>query len=972
MPPRQLSITTATSSFFRKLCKECKAVELQVPYTRTYIVATAPPSANFDESTVPIGHGRYRNKLCKVPIRQLRLTSTILPSSEEPQNFIQHHPQSTFQPQLPIDNPTANDRVSQLPPPNVFVTQQVRDIFQNVRIGQMTYEHIKLILNEAFELCRIYNKRAPTKRENIASAELLIQRLIQEIQYWHIDHVEVQQQQLQSTKPNEQHTSHLIRSLGSIWHYIILGSSHLQPPVGEFKNKPNKQSKADMQNSVTSAESNTEQPYITTGRLLTQMLQLHYQYPSIYPPPTATLYNAWLYSCYTCSSVSDNALHTAEAIIRNLERSTQIDDTADNAKTEQTVVEILPPPPNIPKPTKGMYNHVILIHADRAGHIYGAAVQAEDWLMRMSKVGVIPTTDTFNRVLKAWAESPEKEGGNRAADVLHLMIKLSDEASNVEHGNEIAPNEISFGTVVSAFLKRQQPEACQFILEEALSYYATHKERRRHIADLNECWNTTLFGWSKSGRSDAPDRVEALFNDGIWIQNQHFKVTPTKSTYVACMEAHMKSDRPDRIDQAEKYLRIMVESMRRYKGQSSIENVKPTCREFDFVIHSWFRSLHEFENIGFGANVGKYPIGYTATKASNLLHLMIALQEEGHSSCTPSHGSFHMCIESWTKTAGTCLTAEKNARKVIKRNAISNDTAVNDESTELSIKYRETMKKHAMHAADQAIELLKMAEDRKLCTDSSYAVIIHLLCRIPDPRYAFVAAEVLERYERKTDELNLQWQSEKVWMYNMVTAALNAVGTLQAAEVALQMLRRIPQSGKRSIDKNKIWIYTGVLTAFAKHPGPRAGAVAKELFVDLIAAPVYKPELNNSINLDFCERVLLILAEANSLQSAGDACDVMNTIFDLYFSKRSKIEPSRICFNGCILALTTCRDEKYTAFAIQLLKGIINKFENNLLSHLPSKSAFEQIIHNCNAIGTEEMMQHAKEITILAEKYGTS
>jgi hypothetical protein len=956
---------TATTLYFRK---SCKVSQLAVPRKRTLAMEGTPPGFVLDTSRVRSSYGDCRNKLCREPTRQRRMTSTTIPSSEAPLNFNEPRDQPSFESPILTDTTTSNNSSCHMEPlPNKPASQQVPDILQNVRIGQITYVHIKLILAEAFERCRITNKHATTNKNNIAFAERLVLRLIQEVNYWHIENVELQQQKQQPNSSNKQQTSHLIRSLGAIWHYIILGSSHL-PPVS-LSIKTREQPRSDLRNVVTPAENFTEQPYFSTGRLLMQMLQQHYQHPSVYPPPTTTLYNAWLYSCYICSSFSDDAVYTAEAILRNLEGPAQLDDTTNKANIKQSSIQMLPPPLNISKPTRGMYNHVILIHANRAGNVYGAAVHAEDWLMRMSKAGVIPTTDTFNRVLKAWSESPEKEGGNRAADVLHLMIKLSDDASNVEHGNEIEPNEISFGTVISAFMKRQQPEACQFILEEALSYYSTHKQRRSQMVDLNECWNIALFSWSKSGRSDAPDRVEQLLNNGIWIQNQQYKVIPTKQTFVACIEVHLKSSRPDRIDQAERYIQIMVESMRRYKGQTSTANVEPTYKEFESVINAWFRSLQEFENIGIGPNIGKYPIGYTATNASNLLYLMIALQEEGHTSCTPSSGSFHMCIESWTKTAGACLTAEQRVRKAIPK---STNAAVNDESVEVAKKYRESMKKHAMNAADKAIEILNIAEDRRLSTDSSYAALIHILCRIADPHYTYQAAEILERYERRTDEWNLTWQKEKVWMYNMVTASLSAIGTLKAAEVALQTLRRIPTSGKRAINKNKMWIYTGVLMAFAKHPGSRAGAVATELFVDLISTPNHNPELNNSIDVDFCERVLWILAEANNKQSAVDACDVLNAIFDLYFSKKLNVEPSGRCFNACLHALTQCRDEMNTKFAIQLLKLIIGKYEEKLLSQLPSKSAIEQVIDNCNNIGSEEMIQNSKEIAMLAAKYITS
>ena len=706
---------------------------------------------------------------------------------------------------------------------------------------------------------------------------------------------------------------------------------------------------------------------MTTGRLLMDMLRLHHMHPTIHPPPTATLYNAWLYSCFRCSWVTDDAVYMAEAILRNLERNLDFGKDAKSEQSSESRFDILPPPPNITNPTKGMYNHVLQIHAHRAGTIYGAAVQAEDLLMRMSKVGVHPSTETFNRVLMAWSESPEKEGGNRAADVLHLMLTLSDDSSKIAHGHEIAPDEISFGTVISAFAKRGEPEACQLILEEAVAYFASDMQRSSQMAALDQCWNATLFGWAKSGRPDAPERIEALLNDGIVIHDKQYKLVPTKSTYVACIEAHLKSGRPDRIEKGESQLNVMIESMRNAKKRNNPavypEDVVATTRDFDTLINAWFRSLGEFENIGIKKVAGMYPIGYTSTKASNLLFKMLKLQEEGYHTCTPSSGSFHMCIESLSRTAGACITAAKRVKKVISK---SNDES---KSLELSQEYKSSMKKYAEIAVDKALEILVMAENRKLSTDSTYATVIQILCRFHDPHYVSIATEVLQRYEQKTDEWNLKWQNPKVWIYQHVVSALNTLGTLEAAESALAILRRIPKHGKRAIDKNAILVYTGVLHAFSKHDGERSSVVALELFQELISAPNNDPESNNSINLDFCERVLWVLANSHNKQSAGDACIVLNSIFALRSAKKISFEPSIACYTACMQALTLARTLQYTIYSVQLLKTIIGEYESKTISNLPSRTAFDLVIRSCNEFGSDEMLQHAKDVTLLAEKY---
>ena len=969
---REQYFMKATSLLLRRSNKaSCRAILSERSLIRT-------PNVRERQDDLSVG-GSIRNwceERCTVRLRQRMFTSNSLPDSEETFEVTPNHQQPTLErstsPPLQELNviKTAADPATRagskrhhtIPPKSMVpLSHHVRAIMRDIRIGQLSDADVKSILTETFEMCRTSNKGATgtTKKANIAYAEQLVHRLVQEVNARHLQRLEVKENGNHESTAVQ--TSHVIRSLGTMWHYLILGSSRL-PLIHSESQTTSDQDKSDATYSVS------EQPFITTGRLLMNMLQLHHQHPRIHPPPTAALYNAWLYSCCLCSSVSDDALHTAEAILQSVEGDSDPREATESFPMNKSSFDILPPPANLTTPTVGMYNQVLLIHANRAKTDYGAAASAEDVLMRMTKVGVHPVTGTFNRVLKAWSECPEKEGGNRAADILHLMLKLSDGASNIVHGNDFAPDEISFGTVITAFAKREQPEACQLILEDAITYFASDPKRSCRMTDLNQCWDYALFGWANSGRPDAPERVEAMLNHGITINGQTYKAVPTKTTYRACIEAHLRSGRPDRIEKAERYIDIMIELMQSAKDRknSGVAESTLTTREFDALIHAWFRSSTELENIGIHNDNGTHPVGYTSTKALNLLFQMLKLQEEGHLSCVPSSGSFHMCIESLCRTGGACITATKRVKKVLKsKEAIS-------ESHELTPLYKSSMRKYAMIAADKALEILDIAEDRSVSVDSSYAALIQLLCRVKDPHYTFTAVKVLERYEQQTDERNMNWQRDKVWMYHTIIAALNELGSLQAAEAALVILRRIPKSGKRAIDRNKIWVYTGVLSAFSKHPGERSFVVALELFKELMSATPNTndgQESNNSINVDFCERVLWMLADSCNNKSAVYTCDVLISIFDRYSAGEINFQPSMSCFNACIHALTKFRDLKHTSDAVMLLKQIISKYEDRSISQLPSKAAFDAVIQNCTELGTDEMLQHAKCVALVAEKY---
>jgi len=182
-------------------------------------------------------------------------------------------------------------------------------------------------------------------------------------------------------------------------------------------------------------------------------------------------------------------------------------------------------------------------------------------------------------------------------------------------------------------------------------------------------------------------------------------------------------------------------------------------------------------------------------------------------------------------------------------------------------------------------------------------------------------------------------------------------------------LRRIPASGKRSVTKNKNWIYKNVLSAFSRCPGPRAGIVASELFVELSSTISSDPKLNNSLNVDLCERILWILVYSRNKQAAYDSCDILYAIMTLYFDGKSSFEPSSRCFDACLHALSDCIDERQVSLAVELVKLIVEKYEGKVFSHLPSREAIDKVITSCKRVGSEEMVRNAKEIALFSEKY---
>jgi hypothetical protein len=691
-------------------------------------------------------------------------------------------------------------------------------------------------------------------------------------------------------------------------------------------------------------------PFEKANAVLSKMVKLHQEHPQIHPAPTEHHYSTVLYACCNWSVVADSAVTMAEALMQSLEAG-------------QTPVQ----------PTVDMYNNVILAHANRAGTVYGAAAAAEDWLLRLSKLsadegsngGVQPDTRSFNRVLKAWSNSPEDQGASRAAEILHLMLELTN-GYNIKHRKRIQPDAVSFGTVITAFAKRRQPEASELILEEAVAYF-TNKHGGSGV-DLTQCWNSACFAWAQSGVPDAPERTEALLEEAVRAgNNEQIFVRPDTATYAACIEAHLSSARPNRVEKAEGHLRAMVnalpsQSPTRLQLQTKCLAAIPTIKEFDTVIHAWYRCQTEYEGDGIHSNGGRRPFGYAATHATNLLLTALELTERQFAMCAPATGTFNMCIDTWCNTSKACVAAALQLRRASKNNAAPNAVAVDAASRS----HEQTMRDQAVSTVLKAVELLAMAEVRVLSNDFSYSTVIHALCRVENADCSVQAARTLERLEREVDERDLSWPSTAVHLYTTVVSALGKVGSADAAELALKLLRGIPQDGKRAIH-DKIKIYTGVLSAFSKLPGQRSGIVAAELFVELLALDK-DPESNVTLDTIVFERVLWALASAGNTLAASQACEVLTVMLDLHLSGRPHIEPSTHCFNACIQALVECRDEAHTVYAVELIKAIVEKYDNKNLAQLPSPAAFYKVIRSCRDAGSEEMVQQADAILKIAER----
>jgi len=696
-------------------------------------------------------------------------------------------------------------------------------------------------------------------------------------------------------------------------------------------------------------------PFLKAQDLLYEMLALHKKNPTLHPEPTDYHCSVVLFACAKCSIVTEDG--------NDLDRSNQA------VRTAEALMKSLEAPESRVQPTLGMYNNVILAHANRAPFVYGAATAAENWLLHLSKRAseestcsnnnVQLDTQSFNRVLKAWSDTPEEQGAARANEILQLMLDLS----RSEEGSKVHPDPVSFGTVISAFGKRGDALKSQEILKQAVEYFNKVEDltpirnaaggKRPKLVDLTQCWTAACFAWSHSGTHKAPDRIQDLIQETFTTIGKNFIVRPNRAMYAACIHAYLQSNRPNNVEEADKYLRTMVEDYIR-KPQER-QDAQPTTNEFHSVQSAWFRYQEEGR--------GRFQGMYAAEHATALLLLMIELSERRGMLCAPTTDTIERCILLWTNTCRSLLQAVA-ALETKRRGTDAKGDENEDDSTR-----QQQIKDDAMTSALKAVELLDLAEARKLARHQTYKYVIYRLCDIGHPDCTREAVNILRRLERETDQRDLEWPSgDAAGLYVTVIAALGKIGTFESAELALEILRGMPKSGKRAVLATTK-AYTSVVMAFSKLHSKRSSRVVFEIFEEV---KELDSDPKNKVKLDpvFVENVLRTLSNVGDKVSAGRSCEVLNFLLKLHFGGRNGAEPTSFCFNACIAALIRCRDRTHLLYAAELLKSIILKHDQKSLSNLPSYEAFVNTVRACREEGSPEMVQRANEIAKQAERLG--
>lgn len=550
-------------------------------------------------------------------------------------------------------------------------------------------------------------------------------------------------------------------------------------------------------------------------------------------------------------------------------------------------------------PDTSIYNNLIFSWANRADEIYGAATAAEDWLMHVSKMST--------EGKPAQIDTTSFNGVLKAwcicpeengANRALEILNLMLELQEEHNNDQIKPDSVSFNTVITAYCRRRNPKQAELVFQMALEYFLQQKTGNE--IDLTNCLNNVVTSWAKSGLPEAAERAETISRDAYRLveNGPSHRLVLRPNAATHTICISAHVRNGCSMDRAEALLEDMVESV----SSSSVHRLAPTTTVFNTVIHGWLRSGRP----------------ESAERATKLLRTMLNLAETKGVSCGPDIGSFNMCIELCCQHGG---------------------------------------QRHLF----EAMNLLNMAEMRKLTNSFAYKRLINALCRSGIAENAHLAADVLRRFEQQVDSRMLDWEEPSVvGLYTSVIAALAKTRKPEAAELAHKLLRGMNKSGPRRLEATTR-TYTAVLSAFSKLHTDRAGQVVYKIFEEMEQLDA-NPESKIVLDRIAFAVTLETLAGIGGTIWADKAHSVLARMLKLFRTGRAKLEPDSRCYDACLIAMTRTSDPSYATKPAQLIKTLILEYRSGDLSELPSAKGFNAVIRCCEAEGSNDLTGDAREL----------
>ena len=269
----------------------------------------------------------------------------------------------------------------------------------------------------------------------------------------------------------------------------------------------------------------------------------------------------------------------------------------------------------------------------------------EMWnLYKAGNLAVKPTTFTYNVVIKVWAASRNRQGGERAEALLREMQQLNDAGDGT-----VTPDLFTFTSCMAAWSNMGTPQGAEKAEALFRQMQAMYEAGDDSLKPDRIAYTALLTALSRSGDQKAGDRAEAILKE---MQDLHDKgdkdVKPDTVSHNMVIKAFIHShyvNRAERAERADAMLAFMEQ-----KFAAGNENIKPNHFSFTDVITAWSRCEE---------------IAQAGDRAEDVLNRMEAFYQAGNDDARPGRHAYNGVIAAHVRSGAESAAAK--AESVLER-----------------------------------------------------------------------------------------------------------------------------------------------------------------------------------------------------------------------------------------------------------------------------------------------------------------
>uniref|UniRef100_A0A7S0AGT9 Pentacotripeptide-repeat region of PRORP domain-containing protein n=1 Tax=Minutocellus polymorphus TaxID=265543 RepID=A0A7S0AGT9_9STRA len=253
---------------------------------------------------------------------------------------------------------------------------------------------------------------------------------------------------------------------------------------------------------------------------------------------------------------------------------------------------------------------------------------------------LMPTTEAYNQLIRAWMRSGTRSAASVTEDLLNEMVDANEDAA--------LPNAETFARVMNCHTQASKgndaSSNAQRLMDKMQKLYESGIET---LKPNTEVYNAKIKSLAVPGVSDGAVRaVDALH----WLVNEYREgnkdLRPTRATFIAAINAQTTNGGKRAAQEAEKLFDLMQTFAKEFKDDQLLPNV----RVYNALIRCWARSREKNK----------------AERTRQLLEAMVKESDlRGDDEVTPNHQTYNGVLNACSfPSRGTTIESKYAAFRI--------------------------------------------------------------------------------------------------------------------------------------------------------------------------------------------------------------------------------------------------------------------------------------------------------------------